>query len=89
MSINLHIVFRRQKPLKDFFKERYFNHNLTLLCVTSAPAVAAPPKPAAPVAPAAPTPAPAPVAARPGGQVLSTPYARTLAAERGVDLNVR
>ncbi|KAL8558132.1 hypothetical protein ACOMHN_021450 [Nucella lapillus] len=66
----------------------------------AAPAAAAPAPAAAPAAPtpapAAPAPAPAPVAApapaalaavsAPGGRVFATPYARTLASEKGVDL---
>ncbi|KAL4217923.1 hypothetical protein ACF0H5_022662 [Mactra antiquata] len=51
-----------------------------------------PPKPATPAPPAAapPTPvqAPPPAVTPSGGRVFSTPYARTLAAEKGVDLNL-
>lgn len=62
-----------------------------------APAAAPPPPPPPPPAPkpvAAPAPsrAPAPVAAAPhsqeaGGRVFATPFARKLAADRGIDLN--
>ena len=51
------------------------------------PAAAPPPRPATPT-PAPSMPAPPPPVAASGGRVFSTPYARTLAAEKGVDLSV-
>lgn len=48
-----------------------------------------PPKPATPApAPVQIPPTPAPAVTPAGGRILSTPYARTLAAEKGVDLSV-
>lgn len=56
--------------------------------VTPAPPVQAPPPPRPATPPVQAPPAPAPSAAPSGGPILATPYARTLAAEKGVDLSV-
>jgi hypothetical protein len=56
---------------------------------TSAPAPKAPTPAATPPPPPPPTPAPmAAMAAGGGSRVFATPYARTLAAEKGIDLRV-
>ena len=52
-----------------------------------APAKAAPPPPPAPTK-VAPPPVPAPSPVSQGGRVSATPYAKTLAASKGVDLSV-